>query len=425
MMDVMTETTDRTVPDEIELEDEFVAHNYHPLPVVIAEAEGAWVTDVTGRRYLDCLAAYSAVNFGHCNPIVTAAAKEQLDRVTLVGRAFRSDRLGPFAAELCELAGKEMMLPMNTGAEAVESGIKVARKWGHEVKGIENPSIIVAAGNFHGRTISIVSFSDDPDARVGFGPYTPGFRTVPYGDVEAVRAACDETTVAVLVEPVQGEAGIIIPPDDYLPGLRALCDERQMLLICDEIQAGLARTGTTFASQHWGVEPDLYLLGKALGGGVVPVSAVVGNRDVLGVLRPGQHGSTFGGNPLGAAVGLSVVRMLADGSWQQRAAELGTVLGDALRGLIGQGVTAVRCIGLWAGIDIDPALATGREVSERLMERGILVKDTHGSTIRMAPPLVVTAEEITWAVDQLAEVWWTCVAGEQRVRTKVSRRERP
>ena len=404
MMDVMTETTDRTVPDEIALEDEFVAHNYHPLPVVIAEAEGAWVTDVTGRRYLDCLAAYSAVNFGHCNPIVTAAAKEQLDRVTLVGRAFRSDRLGPFAAELCELAGKEMMLPMNTGAEAVESGIKVARKWGHEVKGIENPSIIVAAGNFHGRTISIVSFSDDPDARVGFGPYTPGFRTVPYGDVEAVRAACDETTVAVLVEPVQGEAGIIIPPDDYLPGLRALCDERQMLLICDEIQAGLARTGTTFASQHWGVEPDLYLLGKALGGGVVPVSAVVGNRDVLGVLRPGQHGSTFGGNPLGAAVGLSVVRMLADGSWQQRAAELGTVLGDALRGLIGQGVTAVRCIGLWAGIDIDPALATGREVSERLMERGILVKDTHGSTIRMAPPLVVTAEEITWAVNQLAEV---------------------
>jgi len=404
MMDVMTETTDRTLPDEIELEDEFVAHNYHPLPVVIAEAEGAWVTDVTGRRYLDCLAAYSAVNFGHCNPIVTAAAKEQLDRVTLVGRAFRSDRLGPFAAELCALAGKEMMLPMNTGAEAVESGIKVARKWGHEVKGIENPSIIVAAGNFHGRTISIVSFSDDPDARVGFGPYTPGFRTVPYGDVEAVRAACDETTVAVLVEPVQGEAGIIIPPDDYLPGLRALCDERQMLLICDEIQAGLARTGTTFASQHWGVEPDLYLLGKALGGGVVPVSAVVGNRDVLGVLRPGQHGSTFGGNPLGAAVGLSVVRMLADGSWQQRAAELGTVLGDALRGLIGQGVTAVRCIGLWAGIDIDPALATGREVSERLMERGILVKDTHGSTIRMAPPLVVTAEEITWAVNQLAEV---------------------
>ena len=404
MMDVVTETSERTVPAEIALEDEYVAHNYHPLPVVIAEADGAWVTDVTGRRYLDCLAAYSAVNFGHRNPTATAAAKEQLDRVTLVGRAFRSDRLGPFAAELCALAGKEMMLPMNTGAEAVESGIKVARKWGHEVKGIENPTIVVAAGNFHGRTISIVSFSDDPVARDGFGPYTPGFRPVPYGDVEAVRAACDETTVAVLVEPIQGEAGIIIPPDDYLPGLRALCDEREMLLICDEIQSGLARTGKTFASEHWGVEPDLYLLGKALGGGVVPVSAVVGNRDVLGVLQPGQHGSTFGGNPLGAAVGLSVVRMLADGSWQRRADELGTVLGDGLRGLIGQGVTAVRCIGLWAGIDIDPELATGREVSERLMERGILVKDTHGSTIRMAPPLVVTAEEIAWAVDQLSEV---------------------
>ncbi|MFT4166672.1 MAG: ornithine--oxo-acid transaminase [Microlunatus sp.] len=403
-MDLVTETTEQTVPAEIALEDEYVAHNYHPLPVVIAEADGAWVTDVTGRRYLDCLAAYSAVNFGHRNPTATAAAKEQLDRVTLVGRAFRSDRLGRFAAELCALAGKEMMLPMNTGAEAVESGIKVARKWGHEVKGIENPSIVVAAGNFHGRTISIVSFSDDPVARDGFGPYTPGFRPVPYGDVEAVRAACDETTVAVLVEPIQGEAGIIIPPDDYLPGLRALCDEREMLLICDEIQSGLARTGTTFASQHWGVEPDLYLLGKALGGGVVPVSAVVGNKNVLGVLQPGQHGSTFGGNPLGAAVGLSVVRMLADGSWQRRAGELGTVLGDGLRGLIGQGVTAVRCIGLWAGIDIDPELATGREVSERLMERGILVKDTHGSTIRMAPPLVVTAEEITWAIGQLSEV---------------------
>ena len=404
MMDLVTEITEQAVPAEIALEDEYVAHNYHPLPVVIAEADGAWVTDVAGRRYLDCLAAYSAVNFGHRNPTATAAAKEQLDRVTLVGRAFRSDRLGPFAAELCALAGKEMMLPMNTGAEAVESGIKVARKWGNEVKGIENPSIVVAAGNFHGRTISIVSFSDDPVARDGFGPYTPGFRPVPYGDVDAVRAACDETTVAVLVEPIQGEAGIIIPPDDYLPGLRALCDEREMLLICDEIQSGLARTGKTFATQHWGVEPDLYLLGKALGGGVVPVSAVVGNRDVLGVLQPGQHGSTFGGNPLGAAVGLSVVRMLADGSWQQRAAELGAVLDEALRGLIGQGVTAVRCIGLWAGIDIDPALATGREVSERLMERGILVKDTHGSTIRIAPPLVVTAEEITWAVEQLAEV---------------------
>ena len=397
-------TAEPIAPEEIALEDRYVAHNYHPLPVVIAEADGAWVTDVAGRRYLDCLAAYSAVNFGHRNPTVINAAREQLDRVTLVSRAFHSDQLGRFAAELCELAGKDMMLPMNTGAEAVESGIKVARKWGHDVKGVANPSIVVAAGNFHGRTISIISFSDDPDARTGFGPYTPGFRTVPYGDVDAVRDACDETTVAVLVEPIQGEGGVVIPPADYLPGLRALCDERDMLLICDEIQSGLGRTGTTFASEHVGVEPDIYLLGKALGGGVVPVSAVVGNRDILGVLHPGQHGSTFGGNPLAAAVGLSVVRMLADGSWQRRATELGAVLGDALRDLIGQGVTSVRCLGLWAGVDIDPALGTGREVSERLMARGILVKDTHGSTIRMAPPLVVTAEELTWAVDQLAEV---------------------
>jgi ornithine--oxo-acid transaminase len=405
MMDVMTDAPADLTATEIALEDAHVAHNYHPLPVVIAEAEGAWVTDVTGRRYLDCLAAYSAVNFGHRNPTVVRAAKEQLDRVTLVSRAFHSDQLGTFAAELCALSGKDMMLPMNTGAEAVESGIKVARKWGHDVRGIENPSIVVAAGNFHGRTISIISFSDDPDARAGFGPYTPGFRTVPYGDVAAVEAACDESTVAVLVEPIQGEGGVVIPPTDYLPGLRALCDRRQMLLICDEIQSGLGRTGKTFASEHVGVEPDLYLLGKALGGGVVPVSAVVGNADVLGVLHPGQHGSTFGGNPLAAAVGLSVVRMLADGSWQRRATELGAVLGEGLRGLIGHGVTAVRCVGLWAGVDIDPALGTGREVSERLMARGILVKDTHGSTIRLAPPLVVTAEELTWVVDQLAEVF--------------------
>jgi ornithine--oxo-acid transaminase len=270
--------------------------------------------------------------------------------------------------------------------------------------GIENPSIVVAAGNFHGRTITIISFSDDPDARTGFGPYTPGFRTVPYGDVAAVEAACDDSTVAVLVEPIQGEGGVLIPPADYLPGLRALCDRRGMLLVCDEIQSGLGRTGRTFAAEHVAVEPDLYLLGKALGGGVIPVSAVVGNRDVLGVLHPGQHGSTFGGNPLAAAVGVTVVRMLAEGTWQQRATDLGGGLEGRLRDLIGHGVTAVRCVGLWAGVDIDPTLGTGREVSERLMARGVLVKDTHGSTIRLAPPLVVTADELTWAVDRLAEV---------------------
>ncbi|HLT62432.1 MAG TPA: ornithine--oxo-acid transaminase [Microlunatus sp.] len=393
-----------TVTDNVELEKLHVAHNYHPLPVVIGSAEGAWVTDLDGRRYLDCLAAYSAVNFGHRNPVIIDAAMRQLSRVTLTSRAFHTDQLGPFATRLAALCGKDMVLPMSTGAEAVESGIKVARKWGQDVRGVAEPEIIVAAGNFHGRTITVISFSDDPDARNGFGPYTPGFVTVPYGDADAVARAVTDRTVAVLVEPIQGEAGVIVPPADYLPRLRELCDRRRMLLICDEIQSGLGRTGATFACDHVGVVPDLLLLGKALGGGVVPVSAVVGDRDVLGVLHPGQHGSTFGGNPLAAAVGRCVVGLLETGEYQRRAAELGIVLHDRLRDLIGSGVTAVRGLGLWAGIDIDPAIGTGRQVSERLMERGVLVKDTHGSTIRIAAPLVITADEIEFAVEQLAAV---------------------
>jgi ornithine--oxo-acid transaminase len=395
-------TTMITGQGMIDQEERHLAHNYHPLPVVISSGEGAWVTDVDGRRYLDCLAAYSAVNFGHRHPEIIDAALAQLGRVTLTSRAFHSDQLGPFAAGLADLCGKDMVLPMNTGAEAVESGIKVARKWGHDVRGIAEPEIIVAGGNFHGRTITVISFSDDPDTRDGFGPYTPGFVTVPYGDVAAVAAAVTDRTVAVLVEPIQGEAGVIVPPADYLPGLRELCDRQRMLLICDEIQSGLGRTGATFASDHVGVVPDLYLLGKALGGGVVPVSAVVGDADVLGVLHPGQHGSTFGGNPLAAAVGSTVVAMLQRGEFQRWSAELGAVLHDRLRGLIGSGVTAVRGLGLWAGVDIDPVLGTGRQIGERLMARGVLVKDTHGSTIRIAPPLVITAEEIAFAVDQLA-----------------------
>lgn len=389
-------------PGLIEQEQRHLAHNYHPLPVVISSADGAWVTDVDGRRYLDCLAAYSAVNFGHRHPVIIDAAVRQLGRVTLTSRAFHTDQLGPFANRLAALCGKEMVLPMNTGAEAVESGIKVARKWGHDVRGIAEPEIIVAGGNFHGRTITVISFSDDPEARTGFGPYTPGFTVVPYGDADAVAAAITERTVAVLVEPIQGEAGVIIPPADCLPRLRDLCDRNRMLLICDEIQSGLGRTGATFASDHVGVVPDLYLLGKALGGGVVPVSAVVGDADVLGVLHPGQHGSTFGGNPLAAAVGSAVVGLLETGEFQRRAAELGVRLHDRLRALIGSGVTAVRCSGLWAGIDIDPAIGTGRQLAERLLARGVLVKDTHGSTIRIAPPLVITEDEIDFAVDQLA-----------------------
>jgi len=400
-----------TMPSEataraIELEASVLAHTYHPLPVVIASADGAWVADADGRRYLDCLAAYSAVNFGHGNPELVAAAREQLDRVTLTSRAFHNDRLGEFAAELAALCGKEMVLPMNTGAEAVESAIKVARAWGYRVKGVRDgrANIIVMGGNFHGRTTTIVSFSDDPDARDDFGPYTPGFRTVPYGDAGDLASAIDDDTVAVLLEPIQGEGGVIVPPDGYLAEVRQLCTTNRVLFIADEIQSGLGRTGFTFACERAGVVPDLYLLGKALGGGIVPVSAVVGDRDILGVLRPGEHGSTFGGNPLAAAVGLTVVRMLADGTWQHRARMLGDRLQARLSALVGEGVLAVRCAGLWAGIDIDPRLASGREVCELLMREGVLAKDTHGSTIRLAPPLSISEADLDWAVDRLESV---------------------
>ncbi len=388
--------------------EEFGAHNYHPLPVVVASASGAWVTDVDGRRYLDCLAAYSAVNFGHGNPTLVRAAREQLDRVTLTSRAFHNDRLGPFLEALCRLAGMEMALPMNTGAEAVESAIKVARAWGYRVKGVApgRAVIVVADGNFHGRTTTIVGFSSDPEARDGFGPFTPGFVSVPYGDADALEAvlAADPNVVAVLLEPIQGEAGVVVPPDGYLTAVRRMTRERDVLFVADEIQSGPGRTGRNFQCEAEGVVPDLYLLGKALGGGIVPVSAVVGRRDVLGVLRPGEHGSTFGGNPLAAAVGLAVVGILETGEFQRRSRELGAGLRALLEGLVDQGVVAVRSAGLWAGVDIDPGLATGRRAAELLAARGVLVKDTHGSTIRFAPPLVVEADELAWAVGELAEV---------------------
>ncbi|MDO8384585.1 MAG: ornithine--oxo-acid transaminase [Microbacterium sp.] len=390
----------------VALEDEHLAHNYHPLPVVIARGEGAWVTDVEGKRYLDLLSAYSALNFGHGHPAILEAAHEQLDRLTLTSRAYHNDRLGPFAAALAELAGKDMVLPMNTGAEAVETGIKVARAWGYRVKGIapDAATIIVADGNFHGRTTTIVGFSDDPQARDDFGPFAPGFIHVPFGDAAAIEAAIDENTAAVLIEPIQGEAGVIVPPDGYLRAVREITERRRVLMIADEIQSGLGRVGTTFACDREGVVPDVYLLGKALGGGILPLSAVVANKDVLGVIRPGEHGSTFGGNPLAAAVGLRVVEMLASGEFQERALALGEHLGGKLAELVGSGVTAVRRAGLWAGIDIDPAVGTGREIAERLLARGVLVKDTHGQTIRMAPPLVVRATELDWAVEQLRVV---------------------
>lgn len=390
----------------VDLEDAHLAHTYHPLPIVVATAEGAWATDAAGRRYLDCLAAYSAVNFGHQHPKLIAAAHAQLDRVTLTSRAFHNDRLGPFVASLAALAGKDMVIPMNTGAEAVETGIKLARAWGYRVKGVVpgRANIIVADGNFHGRTTTIISFSSDPVATDDFGPFTPGFRSVPYGDSAALDAAIDENTVAVLIEPIQGEAGILIPPADYLPAVRDITTRHRVLFIADEIQSGLGRTGATFQCDNVGVVPDVYLLGKALGGGIVPVSAVVADADIIGVLNPGEHGSTFGGNPLAAAVGSAVVELLETGEFQARARELGAVLEARLSALVGRGVLAVRCAGLWAGIDIDPALASGRQVCESLIERGVLAKDTHGSTIRLAPPIVVTADELEWAVDQLEAV---------------------
>ena len=380
-----------------------VARNYAPLDVTIARGEGAWVTDVEGKRYLDLLAAYSAVNFGHRHPALVAALEEQLGRVALISRAFRSDRLEPFAAALAKLCGKDLVLPMNTGAEAVETAIKVARAWGYRVKGVTPNAarIIVAEGNFHGRTTTIVGFSDDPTAHDDFGPYAPGFDAVPYGDAEAIAAAITDDTVAVLIEPIQGEGGVIIPPDGYLRRIREICDERNVLFLADEIQSGLGRVGETFACDREGVVPDLYLLGKALGGGILPVSAVVGDEDVLGVIRPGEHGSTFGGNPLAAAVGLRAVEMLESGEFQERARALGAHLREGLDTLIGHGVTAVRVAGLWAGVDIDPSRGTGREIAEKLLDRGVLVKDTHGQTIRIAPPIVVRATELDWALEQL------------------------
>ncbi|UQA93472.1 ornithine--oxo-acid transaminase [Streptomyces halobius] len=383
------------------------AHNYHPLPVVVATAEGAWMTDVEGRRYLDMLAGYSALNFGHGHPRLLDAAKAQLERVTLTSRAFHHDRFAEFCTRLAELCAMDMVLPMNTGAEAVETAVKTARKWGYTVKGIPDgrAKIVVADNNFHGRTTTIISFSTDTEARDDFGPYTPGFEIVPYGDLAALEAAVDADTVAVLLEPIQGEAGVLVPPPGYLPGVQELARSRNVLFIADEIQSGLGRTGRTFACEHEGVVPDMYVLGKALGGGVVPVSAVVSSREVLGVYGPGEHGSTFGGNPLACAVALEVIAMLRTGEFQERARELGEHLHRELGLLAGSGaVDAIRGRGLWAGVDVNPSRGTGRAVCEQLMARGVLVKDTHGSTIRIAPPLVISKEDLDWGLEQLREV---------------------
>jgi ornithine--oxo-acid transaminase len=385
------------------------AHNYHPLPVVVASAEGAWMTDVEGRRYLDMLAGYSALNFGHGNRRLIDAAKAQLERVTLTSRAFHHDRFATFCSELAELCGMEMVLPMNTGAEAVETAVKTARKWGYRVKGVPDgrAKIIVADNNFHGRTTTVISFSTDPEARADFGPYTPGFEIVPYGDLAAMEAALEaagEDAVAVLLEPIQGEAGVLVPPPGYLAGVRELTRARNVLFIADEIQSGLGRTGKTFACEHEGVVPDVYVLGKALGGGVVPVSAVVSSHEVLGVYRPGEHGSTFGGNPLACAVALEVMRILRTGEYQARAAELGAALLERLRAEAPpEAVSEVRGIGLWIGIELTERVAPARAVCERLLDMGVLAKDTHLTTVRLAPPLCVTQEDLDWASERIIE----------------------
>jgi ornithine--oxo-acid transaminase len=392
------ETDEATTATDVHigLTETWAAHNYHPLPVVLSTGQGAWVTDVEGRRYLDCLAGYGALNFGHGHPRLVARAREQLGRLTLTSRAFYNDQLGPFAQDLAELTGKELILPMNSGAEAVETAIKVARKWGYLVKGVpaNQATIVAMEGNFHGRTTTIVSFSTDEVATAHYAPYTPGFRLVPYGDMAALEAAVDDSTVAVLLEPIQGESGVVIPPEGYLQHVRALCTRHGVLMLADEIQSGLGRTGRTFACDHEEVVPDVYILGKALGGGLFPVSAIAADRDVLDVITPGTHGSTFGGSPLAAAVGREVIAMLRTGEFQRRAETLGDRLAAGLAELVGHGVDVVRARGLWAGVDISPELGTGRHVCEQLLDHGILAKEAHGQTVRLAPPLVASEADV-------------------------------
>lgn len=407
----------------------WLAQTYHPLPVVISSAHGAWVEDIEGKRYLDCLAGYSALNFGHGNERIIEAARKQLDRLTMTSRAFYNDKLTDFARELAQLAGADLVLPMNTGAEAVESAIKAARAWGYRVKGVEadQANIIVMDNNFHGRTTTIISFSGDADARDDFGPYTPGFRQAKFGDANSVASLMDDNTVAVLVEPIQGEAGVVIPPDGFMRRVCDLCTANNVVMIADEIQSGLGRTGTTFACDLWEVKPDLMTLGKALGGGIVPVSAVVGRGDILGVLEPGQHGSTFGGNPLAAAVGLEVVRILAEGTYQEAARTMGPLFKERMEKLVAKnkGISAYTHVGLWSGVTIARRLSSGRALCEALLHRGVLAKDTHGSTVRLSPPLTITEEDLDvlfeafeGALDDLARdnpTWrGTAAAGSER-----------
>ncbi len=391
--------------DYIQLEDEYGAHNYHPLDIVIERGEGAWVWDVAGRKYLDCLSAYSALNQGHRHPAIVAALVAQAQKITLTSRAFRNDQLGLFYKAVSDLTGYELTLPMNTGTEAVETALKLARKWGYAVKGIpaHQAEIITAAGNFHGRSISIISFSSVPLYRDPFGPFTPGFVTVPYGDAAAVERAITPNTAAVLLEPIQGEAGVILPPAGYLRAVAALCRAHNVLLMADEIQTGLGRTGKLFASDHEGVRPDVVILGKALGGGVYPVSAVIADRPVLGLFQPGEHGSTFGGNPLAAAVGRAALQVLTDEKLIENAAREGEYFQERLAEIPSRHVKEVRGKGLLIGVELKPEAGGARRFCEALAERGVLCKETHEHVLRFAPPLTIDRATIDWALTPIAE----------------------
>jgi ornithine--oxo-acid transaminase len=392
--------------DYIKLEEEFGAHNYKPLDVVLSRGKGVWVWDVDGKKYLDCLSAYSAINQGHCHPEITRTLIEQAGKLTLTSRAFRNDQLGLLYKEICELTNSHKVLPMNSGAEAVESVIKAVRKWGYTVKGVpkDQAEIIVCEDNFHGRTITIVGFSTDEASRTGFGPFTPGFKIIPYGQVQALEAAITPHTVAFMVEPIQGEAGVIIPPAGYLKAAKSICEKNNVVLILDEIQTGLGRTGKLLAEEHDGIEADLTLIGKALSGGFYPISAVLSNKEVMDVLRPGEHGSTFGGNPLACAVARTALRVLIEEHMIENAATMGEYFLSGLERIKSESIKEVRGKGLMLAVELVPEAGGARKFSEKLMSRGMLCKDTHENTIRIAPPLVITKEEIDWALERLESV---------------------
>jgi ornithine--oxo-acid transaminase len=401
-----SKTVSSTNAGLIEKAETWSAHNYHPLPVVLVRGEGVWVYDPDGNRYMDMLSAYSALNQGHRHPRIVQALKDQADKITLTSRAFHNELFGPFCEKLCRLAGMEMALVMNSGAEAVETAVKTARKWGYRTKKVANDraEIIVCNDNFHGRTTTIVGFSSEPQYKEDFGPFTPGFKLIPHGDIQALEHAITAHTVAFLVEPIQGEAGILMPPDGYLKAALDLCRRNKVLLIADEIQTGFGRTGKMFCSDWEGVQPDLYVVGKALGGGFLPVSAVIGKRETLGLFRPGDHGSTFGGNPLACAVGIAALDVLVDENLADRSNEMGNDFMERLRAMRSPHVKEVRGRGLLIGVHIKDDHGTARPYCEKLMDLGILAKETHGQVIRFAPPLVITRDEADWALERIARV---------------------